>query len=80
MNIYMKSIIRGRIGVIILLFKKNCGIPYSFLPSLFVNVEKQYQFEIYLCIKFSNNKSITSLPVSKQQIMIDHFFQDDPKL
>jgi hypothetical protein len=22
------------IGVIILLFKKNCGIPYSFLPSL----------------------------------------------
>jgi hypothetical protein len=27
--------IRGRIGAIILLSKKNCGIPYSFLPSLF---------------------------------------------
>jgi hypothetical protein len=26
--------IRGRIGAIILLSKKNCGIPYSFLPSL----------------------------------------------
>jgi hypothetical protein len=27
--------IRGRIEAIILLSKKNCGIPYSFLPSLF---------------------------------------------
>jgi hypothetical protein len=27
--------IPGRIGAIILLSKKNCGIPYSFLPSLF---------------------------------------------
>jgi hypothetical protein len=26
--------IGGRIGAIILLSKKNCGIPYSFLPSL----------------------------------------------
>jgi hypothetical protein len=27
--------IRGRIGAIILLSKKNFGIPYSFLPSLY---------------------------------------------
>jgi hypothetical protein len=26
-----------RTGAIILLSKKNCGIPYSFLPSLFIN-------------------------------------------
>jgi hypothetical protein len=30
--------IRGRIGAIILLSKKNCGIPYSFLPSLFIEI------------------------------------------
>jgi hypothetical protein len=32
----------GRIGAIILLSKKNCGIPYSFLPSLFkkANISK----------------------------------------
>jgi hypothetical protein len=28
--------IRGRIGATILLSKKNCGIPYSFFPSLFL--------------------------------------------
>jgi hypothetical protein len=28
----------GRIGAIILLSKKNCGIPYSFLPSLEFNL------------------------------------------
>jgi hypothetical protein len=28
--------IRGRFGAIILLSKKNCGIPYSFLPSLVI--------------------------------------------
>jgi hypothetical protein len=31
---YILNLSSGRIGAIILLSEKNCGIPYSFLPSL----------------------------------------------
>jgi hypothetical protein len=41
-KIYLVLRIRGRIGTIILLSKKNCGIPYSLLPSLLLQISSFY--------------------------------------
>jgi hypothetical protein len=45
--------IRGRFGAIILLSKKNCGIPYSFLPSSYFSERKNNKKKEY-----NSNKSI----------------------
>jgi hypothetical protein len=54
--VFKNTWVRGRIRAIILLSKKNCGIPYSFLPSL----DEVRTFVVSIKLHWSKIKSCTN--------------------